>query len=99
MSTTTAVANSAPISDDGTRRLVNDDDVEDDDGGGSGGDETGPARTLGWITGVACPVSLSMFSTLLFLRVGYIVGNAGWLGGILLLGWSGRQTDTHRQHF
>lgn len=28
------------------------------------------------------PCSLS---TLLFLRVGYIVGNAGWLGGIILL--------------
>ena len=80
MSTTTEVVNH----DDGTR-LVEDDDVEDDS---SGGDETGPARTLGWITGVACPVSLSMFSTLLFLRVGYIVGNAGWLGGILLLGWN-----------
>ena len=91
MSATTEVVSH----DDGTR-LVDDDDVEDDS---SGGDETGPARTLGWITGVACPVSLSMFSTLLFLRVGYIVGNAGWLGGILLLGWSGRQTDTHQPHF
>ena len=78
MSATTEVVSH----DDGTRLV--DDDVEDD----SSGDETGPARTLGWITGVACPVSLSMFSTLLFLRVGYIVGNAGWLGGILLLGWN-----------
>jgi len=47
-------------------------------------EEDNQGRTLGTLKGVFAPVSLSMFSALLFLRIGYIVGNAGFLETVLL---------------
>ena len=39
-------------------------------------------RSLRTISGVFCPVSLSMCSVAVFMRIGYIVGNAGFYQSI-----------------
>ena len=68
---------------------VEDDDsnneLRPDNDGNNESKEDGQHKGLSTFTGVFAPVVLSMCSTILFLRMGYVVGNAGVLGSLLML--------------
>ncbi len=72
---------------DGGREARGSDDLPDAiDALGITAEEKTSSRTLGTFEGVFAPVSLSMLSSILFLRVGYIVGNAGYIETLLQFG-------------
>ncbi|XP_062993929.1 solute carrier family 12 member 9 [Elgaria multicarinata webbii] len=54
-------------------------------GVGSGGPHPDPARQLSTFFGVIVPTVLSMFSIVVFMRVGFVVGHAGFLQSLLML--------------
>ncbi|XP_028839034.1 solute carrier family 12 member 9 [Denticeps clupeoides] len=53
---------------------------------GTTGSPKAPRRSLNTFFGVIVPTILSMFSIVLFLRTGFVVGHAGLLHGLLMLG-------------
>uniref|UniRef100_A0A6J0U8K3 Solute carrier family 12 member 9 n=1 Tax=Pogona vitticeps TaxID=103695 RepID=A0A6J0U8K3_9SAUR len=54
-------------------------------GSASGGPHPDPARQLSTFFGVIVPTVLSMFSIVVFMRVGFVVGHAGFLQSLLML--------------
>nr|XP_056719141.1 solute carrier family 12 member 9 [Euleptes europaea] len=51
----------------------------------SGGPHPDPARQLSTFFGVIVPTVLSMFSIVVFMRIGFVVGHAGFLQSLLML--------------
>ncbi|XP_048372905.1 solute carrier family 12 member 9 [Sphaerodactylus townsendi] len=51
----------------------------------SGGPHPDPARQLSTFFGVVVPTVLSMFSIVVFMRIGFVVGHAGFLQSLLML--------------
>ena len=44
-----------------------------------------PAKTFGTFAGVFTPTLLTILGVIMYLRVGWVVGNAGLIGGALIM--------------